>query len=186
MRKQKEGVSARARRLWRKLALMPDRIGKLNPPGYEYRSEFQSNGRLFGLGLGMSFSFFVELYEAYDNLFMWYRHLGLGQTQPVWQLKPDVIAVPFVSLMETYFWWYLPWLLGLLVSVVLHYIYYYRGTKSIYVLRRVRSPYVVVKSCVLAPLIQLAAGAVTALVWYFLCYGIYLCVIPGECFPRFM
>lgn len=174
------------RNVWKKLREIPDRLGRMCPPGYDYKPQLQSNGALFGMGFGLNLHFFMVLQDAYDSLFVYYRNLDLGQVKATLQLRPDAIAHSFTDLVSAYWWWYLPWVIGLAVNIVLHYTYYYRGTKSIYVMRRLRRPCVVLKSCVKAPALQLVAGLVVALLWYFVCFGIYLLVMPGECNPRFL
>lgn len=173
-------------RIWDKIAGIPDKIGKLCPIGFDYKSETNSNGVLFGLGIGMSFQFLVRLQDAHDSLFMWYKNPELGQTKPVYQIRIGAVAPTFAELMEGYWWWFLPWLVALMAWMVVHYTYYYRETKSIYVMRRIRKSGVVLKSCVLAPLAQLLLGFLTALTVYFIDYGWYLLVIPKVCNPRFM
>ena len=174
------------KKVWNKLCEIPDKLGKMCPPGYDYRQELQSNGALFGIGFGLNLHFFFVLQDAYEELFAWYRNPDLGQAVAVRQLRPDAVALPFLDLVSAYWWWYLPWMIGLAVNIILHYTYYYRGTKSIYVMRRLSNPFVMLKSGVKAPLLQFLAGMGIALLWYFACYGIYLLVMPGECNPRFM
>lgn len=174
------------KRIWNKISSVPDKIGRLCPPGFDYRSETSSNGVLFGLGVGMSFQFLFRLQDAHDELFMWYRDLSQGQTEPVYQIKPGAIATPFVELMEGYWWWFLPWLIALLIWGGAHYVYYHRETKSIYVMRRLKKSGVILKSCVLASLAQLVLGLLVALVVYFIDYGWYLLVMPKVCNPGFM
>lgn len=173
------------KRICDKISSIPGKIGKNCPPGFDYRSEINSNGVLFGLGVGMSFQFLFRLQDAHDELFMWYRDLELGQTEPVYQIKPGAVATPFVELMEGYWWWFLPWLIALLIWVVAHYASYHRETKSIYVMRRVKKSGVILKSCVLAPLAQMGLGLLIALVVYFIDYGWYLLAMPEVCMPRF-
>jgi len=171
-------------RAWEFLESIPDRLGRLCPPGFGYRSEINSNGALFGLGVGMSFPYLFQLQDAYDGLFLWVRNQG--QSEPVYQIRYGAIAQSFTEVIAGYWWWFLPWLIALVVNIIVHYAYYYRSTKSIYVMRRLSNPYVIVKSCVQAPLIQLAVGLAIALVIYFFDFGLYMWIMPEQCNPRFM
>lgn len=173
------------KKIWDKISSIPDKIAKLCPPGFDYRTEQSSNGLLFGFGLGMSFPFLFRLRDAYDELFMLFRDLEQGQTEPVYRINPDAVATPFVELMVGYWWWFLPWLIALVVCVIVHYTYYYRETKSIYVMRRLKKSGVILKSCVEAPLVQLILGLFIAVAVYFWDYILYLWVMPEVCMPRF-
>lgn len=171
-------------RAWEFLESIPDRLGRLCPPGFGYRSEINSNGALFGVGIGMSFPYLFQLKDAYDKLFMWVSYPG--QAEPVYQIRYGATAQSFAEVIAGYWWWFLPWLLALVVNIIVHYVYYYRTTKSIYVMRRLSNPYVIVKSCLQAPLIQLAVGLAIALVIYIFDFGLYMWVMPEQCNPRFM
>lgn len=173
------------KRIWDYICGIPDRIGRLCPPGFDFSSEWKSNGLLFGIGIGMSFQFLTRLQDAYDRLFAWYQNLDLGQKEPVYQIREGAIAPSYVELMEGYWWWFLPWIVALFGWGIAHFLYYYRETQSIYVMRRIKRSGVVLKSCILAPIMQLLLGLCVAATVYFVDYGWYLLLIPKVCMPGF-
>lgn len=168
--------------MWNTVKNVPDKMGKIFPPGYEYKKEINSAGIFFGLGVGLSIQFFTRLYDAWGDLYYYKHYAGSAVAERV--LREDGIVEPFVNLAEGYWLGYLPWVIFWLVAVVLHYLYYYHGTKSIYVMRRVKNSLVVIKSCVLGPLFLLASGLILMVAIYWMYYGIYLLVVPKQCMPR--
>lgn len=74
---------------------------------------------------------------------------------------------------------YIPFSLFLIVMAFYHYSYYYRGTKSIYLMRRLPAKGVLPASCVREPLFGMAAGAAVFGLLELLYYGIYLLAVPS-------
>lgn len=148
---------------------------KYFPPGYEYEKERNSAVLLFGICAGLSLQFFGKLYQAVEAL---YEYTG-GKRM----LREDAAAASFGRLVTGHWGLYVPLVLSLTAMMIYHYIYYYRETRSIYLMRRLPGRGVVLKSCVMGPLFGLGVSAVMAALLYLLYYGIYLLVIPGECLP---
>ena len=148
---------------------------KCFPPGYEYEWERNSAVLLLGIGAGLSLQFFERLYRAAEVLYEY--------TDRKRVLREDVTAASFGQLVTGHWGLYIPLVLFLAVMTIYHYIYYYRVTRSIYLMRRLPRRGVMFKSCVLGPLLGVGAAAAVLSLLYLLYYGMYLLVIPGECLP---
>lgn len=148
------------------------------PPGYGYEYEQERNSALLllGIGAGLSLSFFGNLYRAVGVLYYEYeKHRQV--------LRETAVAASFGHLVAGHWVFYVPFVLFLTVMMIYHYFYYYRETKSIYLMRRLPQRGVLFKSCVKGPLLGLGIGAMALAGLYLLYYGIYLLVIPAECLP---
>lgn len=152
--------------------------GRYFPPGYEYETEGKAAGTLLGIGIVLSLQFFAALYRERGRL----RCLLDADSARVW---PETVARPFLELLRGHLILYAPFLLFLLGMTVCHYLYYYRGTKSIYVMRRLPRRGILWRSCVMGPLLGALPGALILVLLYLLYFGIYLLAIPAECLPRF-
>lgn len=148
---------------------------KIFPPGYEYEWERNSAVLLLGTGVGLSLLFYRRLHQAAEVL---YEYTDRRRV-----LRKDAVAVSFQQLVENHWGLYVPLLLFLTAMMIYHYIYYYRETRSIYLMRRLPRRGVVFKSCVMGPLLGFGVAVVILMLLYLLYYGCYLLVIPGECLP---
>lgn len=166
-------------KLWKRLWKSWEKRWKHFPPGYEYEMERNTAGLLLGIGAVLSLQYFARLKDAYEMLY--YVDRIHGKT-----VRPGAVAVPFRTLAFPYSGLFLPYFLFLAIMMVYHYLYYHRDAKSIYLMRRLPGRCVLVKSCVQAPLLGMAAGALSMAVLFLLYYGLYLLVMPGECMPRFL
>lgn len=165
--KQKTRAGGKQTDLWN-----PERFF---PPGYEYEWERKSAVLLLGTGVGLSLLFFRRLHQAAEVLYEYTDRMRV--------LRKDAVAVSFGQLVANHWGLYVPLLLFLTAMMIYHYIYYYRETKSIYLMRRLPRRGAVLKSCVMGPLSGLGMAAVILALLYLLYYGCYLLVIPGECLP---
>ena len=159
-------------KLWEKLR-------KCFPPGYEYERERNLAVLLLGIAAALSLQYFVRLKDAYGMLY----YVDRAQRRTV---RPGAVAIAFWQLAHPYGSLFLPYFLFLAFLAVYHYTYYYRETKSIYLMRRLPERGVLVKSCMQAPLLGMAAGALAMAALCLVYYGVYLLGIPGECMPRFL
>lgn len=176
---KKENRIAKRIRFW--MEMWKERIqepGRYFPPGYEYETEGMAAGVLLGIGMLLSLQFIAVLYREQERL----RYLLEADSARVW---PETVAQPFLGLIQTHAVFYTPFWLFLLGMVVYHYFYYYRDTKSIYVMRRLPRRDVLWRSCVMGPLLGAVSGTVILVLLYLVYFGSYLLVIPAECLPRF-
>lgn len=148
------------------------------PPGYEYW-ERERNGAVFLLAIGavLSLRFFGRLYQMVKGM---YLYVGKERV-----LREDAreMLIPFSGLMQGHWRLYVPLLLFLAAMVLFRYLYYFRETRSIYLMRRLPVRGVLMASCLWGPLFGMAAGAAVFGLLQLLYYGIYLLALPQGCFP---
>lgn len=166
-------------KLWKRLWESWEKLWKHFPPGYEYETERNMSVLLLGLAAALSLQYFARLSDACEMLYYVDRFAAR-------KVRPGAVAASFGQLAFPYGSLFLPYYLFLAIMMVYHYLYYYRDTKSIYLMRRLPERGVLAKSCVQAPLLGMAAGALTMAALCLLYYGLYLLVMPGECMPRFL
>lgn len=147
-------------------------FGKYYPMGFEYKKELQWVMAFWGLELAGSLYFFIALSREVQSLY----HYVNGERL----LRQDRIAASFLELSDWYWAGWFPILAFLLAMPLYHYFYYYRDTKSIYVMRRLPQRGVTFKSCVRGPLLCAAAVLTSAFLLYLLYFGIYLLSIPAH------
>lgn len=145
------------------------------PPGYGYEEERNAAILLMGLGTGLSLLFFMSLHQAAEVLYE-YRD---GERV----LREGAVAASFGKLVSGHWGLYVPLFLFLTAMMVYHYIYYFRGTRSIYLMRRLPGRWTVLKSCVAGPLLGMGLAAAALTLLYLTYYGLYLLVIPVGCRP---
>lgn len=145
---------------------------KYYPVGFEYKKELRWVMFFWGLELAGSLYFFIELSREVQSLY----HYVNGERF----LRQDRIAASFLELADWYWAGWVPMLIFLFVMPLYHYFFYYRDTKSIYVMRRLPRRGVTFKSCVQGPLLSAAAVLASAFLLYLLYFGIYMLSIPAH------
>lgn len=73
--------------------------------------------------------------------------------------------------------------IGMMGFAIIHYAYFWQGSKSIYVMKRLPNKMELYKRVWTLPLISLLLCAVTALVLLFIYYGVYVLATPKQCLP---
>lgn len=143
------------------------------PPGYEYEKERNAAILLLGIGITFSLQFFRSLYQTWEALYVY--------TDRARVLREDAVAAPFGKLVTGHWGLYVPLLMFLAAMAGYHYLYYYRDTRSIYLMRRLPGRWTVLKSCAAGPLLGMGLTAVILSLLYLMYYGMYLLVIPKSC-----
>lgn len=160
------------------------RLEGIFPPGYEYRTELGLAGALWGTAAGASaVGFAIKLYDAIDKL---YQAVPLADGGYRRLLREGARVEAFAELMQWHWALWVPALVFFIALPLLHYGYYYGGTRSIYVMRRLPQRGTVLRSCVLGPALGIGIAIMTAAVLYVLYYGIYCLGVPPECAPRYL
>lgn len=149
----------------------------LFPPGYEWRGECVRVAVLYGLAFLNSLFFFRTLREEYNGLFYYDGSSGERILRPGAKMMPygEVLGwslIGFVLLM-----------VFALTIMVMHYLYYYQGSRSILLVRRLPRRSFLWITCVAGPALFIAVSALTYGFLYLLYYGIYILVTPVECLP---
>lgn len=140
------------------------------PPGIRLQNEIL--WILFGWGCSAVFSF-LRFYTALcRNMNMLEQWDGSGMVK---QKMPDLADLLFGSMAG---FWVVVACMGALAAY--HYYYHYNGSKSIYLMRRLKNPLELHKRCLTLPV--LAAGITFAIAFLLLCayYGCYMSAVPAE------
>lgn len=154
---------------------MKSKLDRLAPLGVNARNERTLFFTLLCLGCGWSILWFANVYSnAYDNLF---HRMSHGRVQ----LIEGAMMVPFEKLIEGIFFWRWFLVLVCVFYAVLHYIYHFQGSKSIYLMTRLPKRYELLKRCVTLPLAGIIITFFTVFVLYMLFLTIYLVVTPAKC-----
>lgn len=161
----------------RERGMMKERLRKFYPPGFEWQEELISAAILFGLAFLLSWRYLYRLGRMTHNLYTYDRY---GERF----LRPDALADAFSELIQGSFQGFLLPLVFLAGMTVWHYIYYFRHTKSIYVMRRLPKRRVVFFSCIKGPVMCAVLLVFAAGIIWMLYLGLYWLAVPGECIPR--
>lgn len=145
------------------------------PPGIEWQQEMSAF--LLGQTLSLLFSlgFFANYLEARSNLFEYAagkRYLIEGAQIADFHGMTRIWFLGF-GMMVFY-------LLGLILH---HYLYYRRGTMSIYLMKRLPNRRERHRRALMVPCLSILATAATALTLRFLYFAVYLLATPKVCLP---
>lgn len=152
-----------------------EKLKKYYPPGYDIMREWWGLATFWGLGLCFGMQYFVRLYYAVNRLYIWRDDERV--------LIQGAVAEPFFSLAAGVGAAFLPLAIFTVLMIPYHYLYYFRETKSIYLMRRLPRRELILKSCVQAPVFCLGAEAVFVVLLHLLYFGIYLLSVPLPCRP---
>ena len=151
-------------------------LKKYDPPGMETDKE---QGILVGgtaLTLIISLVYFWDRYaSAYRRLWDYYN----GNTKI---LGNDPME-PFFELFGRSLGGYLIVILCMLAGVAVRYAYYWQGSKSIYLMRRLPDGGLLHRTCWVRPMVRMGLSLLAALVSLAVFYGIYVFVTPAVCLP---
>lgn len=157
------------------------KLKKLFPPGYEYRAELKIGGLLWGGTVCISgLYFFPNLHRAINHLFQYELYVGY-KGEPPGRVRMEA----FEELVEWYWALWLPVIFFWAAMLLCHYLYYYRDTRSIYVMRRIPRRGAIFRSCVPGSVLGAGITLVTAVLLYLLYHQIYWLCITAEWVHRF-
>lgn len=148
------------------------------PPGMDMEAE------KWFFGLGMCGAFF------YSWTFIWrylqarselYRFAGLF-TRPS-ELVPNGTIETFLSLLGNALIGFEFVAIGMIGFAIMHYRYFWQGSKTIYLMKRLPNKMELIKRVWTVPFIAIGACIVAALVLLALYYGLYLIATPKQCLP---
>ncbi|MBQ7860003.1 MAG: hypothetical protein IJ347_07740 [Faecalibacterium sp.] len=145
------------------------------PPGLNIKAERNGFLLLLGAATLCSANFLLWYFDEYDRLF--YNHLGIKT------LTPHAQMPTFAALMENSMLLF-PFLALLTVAAAIdHYAYHWKGSKSIYTMRRLPNRWELHRRCLTLPLIALGITVVWALALIGIYAAIYQFVTPAGCLP---
>lgn len=152
---------------------------KLVPPGTDLARErgvmmiCQAAAAIYAMG-----RFSVSYTGARAAL---YQHIGDRKA-----LIKGAIIAPFGEVVQGSLLLFLPALAALLALVLTHYLSYRRGSKSIYLMKRLPDKNLIHRQCWAMPLLGAALLAVTAALLMGVFYLIYWYATPAVCLPEVM
>lgn len=155
---------------------MKKRLNKLVPPGTNLKSELGIYGIMLGVMVIISFGFLSSYQDAWNGLYMW-EHNRM-------KLVPGAVITDFDVLIAGKLAGLVLLLLGCALMVALHYMSFYHGSKSIYIMKRIPNPWEIHKRCILLPILCFVVGVLIALGLVYVYFYIYIHNTPVECLPK--
>jgi len=152
------------------------KIASLCPPGYEIKGEYRAFWIWLFVSVGYSLKFLVNYDRAYADLFY---HTSQGL-----RLNGHMKMLPFEELLEDSMGIFLLGIFFLVLIIGLHYRYYRKDSKSVYVMKRLKDPAILWKTYVGTPIIYGLIFLGTGLCLLGLYYGIYRWMTPDVCLPQ--
>ena len=152
---------------------MKSYIEKHSPPGMELQSE--RNVFLLGLIFAALYSmlFLLNYAQAYKNLFV--------QKGYDYVLRKDATMPYFADLAHSTLNGFLILAVCMLVFIIFRYHYFFRGSKSIYLMRRLPKRFVLCSQCVQIPCMAAFVSILAACVLFWLYIGLYFLITPTAC-----
>lgn len=148
-----------------------------HPPGYLYRTEWGVLGAWLGISLVYSFGFFFRLWEARDQLYVIVGSLGSSRRV----LREGALMAPFTEVCGGAL---LGFGIGLclpLFFIVYRHLSHYQGSKSIYLMRRMKDRSLLWKNCVVVPVWEIIGTGLAGMVVLLFYVGVYLLAVPKGC-----
>ena len=143
------------------------------PLGMSGQKELSSLAWGLAVSALLSLIFPGRLADRYQSLYIVTRSARI--------LKPDAQMESFASLMSGALLGFLILALAMIPLAVYHYGYHFRGSKSIYTMRRLPSKHPLARRCLTVPVLGAAAAALSALLLICLYYLLYIAVTPEQC-----
>ena len=109
--------------------------------------------------------------------------MGLWRDMPGNELWENARMIPFFQLLDKSLFGYLVVAMGMLAMAGYSYSYFYRGSRSIYLMRRLPDVRELPRRCLVVPGVGILICGVSALLNGALYYGIYIFFTPVECLP---
>ncbi|MBO5352843.1 MAG: hypothetical protein J6A77_06050 [Lachnospiraceae bacterium] len=152
----------------------PEFMKRFAPPGMD--TDRQINGYLTGLFLMLLFSvdYFVRYQNAWRGLFYWPEE---GEKI----LIPGAVMPDFSEMLGESLRGFFLYCLILLAAVVWNYLYYYQGSRSIYLMKRLPNPMERHKRAWVLPLLAVGLTLAAAFVVLVLYFEFYMIVTPKQC-----
>ena len=145
------------------------------PPGYAYKPELKALTAALAWSILSSFvSFLVSFSSARQSL---YIRLGNKLLLDETRVMPD-----FVNILNNYLIVYFIFAaLILAAATIIHYAYYHRESKSIYLMRRLPNRFELHRRSLLIPLLSALIHMFVAFVMLLILYAVYMIFTPKAC-----
>ena len=144
------------------------------PVGMELKQE----KTVFIVGMIMSsvFSFWVFGIVFSDCLEKLYWKNGAQRT-----VIPGAMMTNFTEIIGEAFFGFKVVAALMIATAVIHYLYHFQESKSIYTMRRLPSVWELHRRCLTLPICGIVISMVTAFLILLICYGFYVGLTPKEC-----
>lgn len=142
------------------------------PLGYDTTAERRFQLSALPLSVLWSFIYFDRYQSAQAELYVWMGELKV--------LKQDAVMPDFYTLLDSVFVGFAVTVAGMLGFAAARYAYHYRGSKAIYLMRRLPDRYDLHRRCLLVPLAGAAVGVVAGFALLVIYYRHYLASTPAE------
>lgn len=150
----------------------PD-LSRLAPPGMSLKQE----KRYFLGGLACawlySWTFLGRYLDARGDLFF---YSGIER-----RLRPDAVMPDFAGLVGGALWGFAILAVCMLFFIAFHYAYYYQGSKSVYLMRRLPSRWEIHRRSLTLPLLAVCLCALAAFLILLADFAVYMLFTPNEC-----
>lgn len=143
------------------------------PPGIKLKHEKQFIITGFVLALVFSLQFLINFSSATSNLYVYH---GTKRA-----MVPGAVMPDFHIVLDNVLFMFFVYAVCVLLFIVAHYVYHYRGSKSINLMRRLPSRWELHRRCLTIPLVASLMYLLSALVMLFVYYGVYMIFTPEEC-----
>ena len=153
-------------------------LSRLLPPGYEGEKEW--NTALWGVAVAAFLAlvgFLARAGDARSDLF----YIPYEGAERI--LYADAVMADFSWVVGGSLLWLRVEQLYALLLTIPHYRYFYKGSKSIYLMRRLPSRWELHKRCLALPLLAVILASAVALLLKCLFFVLYLLFTPGGCLP---
>ena len=156
-----------------------EKMEKYTPPGIVFTKQLTLCLTGISAAFGWSWSFLVKYLTVRSELFE-RTMLGLvirdgAVMQDFWKLMREDM-----DSLDGFLVFYLV-MLGL---IVYHYLYYYQGSKSIYLMRRLPNRWEMHRRNMALPFMAIVLGFLAEILVVLLYYGIYMTCTPAQCLPH--
>ena len=152
----------------------PIDFNKLVPPGRE--SKGQIRFLICSLIISFLYTFLVfslRIFYAIESLYVNYGDVKV--------LRDGAVMQDFSSITHSIYWGFAFISICMIVFVVYNYMYFYIGSKSIYLMKRLPKRSELLKRCISFPLFGIIVSFLSAFALNALYYTVYLIVTPAEC-----
>ncbi|MBR6812572.1 MAG: hypothetical protein IKM51_04275 [Oscillospiraceae bacterium] len=160
-----------------KISGLIGRFERLAPPGYDWKGELKWLLAALTAAFLWTFGFIIRFAAAHEELFIYDHYLGKRF------LQADRMMDPFLDVVGGSFKGYTVFAVLLIAVIVLHYMYFFRGSRSIYTMRRLKRKSETWKRCIITPVIWLLICIFSALIVLAIDFAIYIIATPKACLP---
>ena len=145
------------------------------PIGVDPKQERKVYLFLLATAAGFSLIWFIQFYHALGRLYEWDYRIG------DYILRENVMMPPFLDVLAIDLHGFLAIAISSVLRIVYHYSYFYRGSKSIYLMRRLPDRMELHRRCITIPMLEAVSALLIAGVLFLLYYWFYIAVTPETC-----